>query len=327
MKAALVLELIFGLVGGLGIFLIGMKNMSEGMQAVAGSSLRKMIAAVTSDPLLAVSVGTMVTTLIQSSSITTVMVVGFVNSSVMTLQQAIGVIMGANIDTTITAQIIAFKVTHFALAFIALGFFLQFIFKRDTFKNYGNIVLGLGLIFLGMTLMTEGMEPLRTYPPFTHPITTHIQSANSNERGFDIEFEPLSGNLLLVHAGPDANPLYRIWSDGAWSADQLVFDLGATPGTTLWVQLVPRPNTDEIAMVALDEQMRVVASIWDGATETWTAPQLLGSEIVEIRDFRAFDAAWESLSGDLLVAWGFSVFAEQTRYATRDGQTGAWTTG
>ncbi len=183
------------------------------------------------------------------------------------------------------------------------------------------------LIDTGTTaqLYVRTWDGRQTSEDFTHPITTYIQSANSAERGFDIEFEALTGDLLLVHSGPDANPFYRVWSNGTWSTDQEVFNLGTAPGTTLWIQLVERPGTDDIALVALDDQMRVVASIWDGSS--WNSPMLLGTEIVETRDYRAFDVAWESNSGDLLVAWGFSPFAEQTRYATRSAQTGLWTTG
>jgi len=160
---------------------------------------------------------------------------------------------------------------------------------------------------------------------FTHPMTTHIRSGDTDERGFDIEFESVSGDLLFVQGGPAANPLYRVWREGAWSDEQSVFDLELSPSTLLWVQLVPRAGTDEIALVTLDDQMRIIASVWDG--ESWSPAHLLGTEVVENRGFRAFDAAWESLSGDLLVAWGFDVFSEETRYATRDGQSGAWTTG
>ena len=160
---------------------------------------------------------------------------------------------------------------------------------------------------------------------FTHPIPTNIRSGDTDERGFDIEFEALSGDLLLVHAGTDATPLFRVWRGGTWTDDAPVFDLGPLAGTTLWVQLVARPGTDEVALVTLDDQMRVIATVWDG--DAWSQALILGTEIVTTRRFRAFDAAWETLSGDLLVAWGFSVFAEQTRYATRNGASGSWTTG
>lgn len=158
--------IMIGLLGGLALFLFGIELMSEALKQAAGDGMRKILAKLTTNRFTAVLAGAVVTAIIQSSSVTTVLLVGFISAGLMNFTQAIGVIMGANIGTTITAQIIAFKVTHFALAFIALGFFLQFIFKREAFKNYGNIILGLGLIFLGMTLMSDAMEPLRTYPPF-----------------------------------------------------------------------------------------------------------------------------------------------------------------
>ena len=107
-------DILFKVIGGLGIFLLGMKYMSEGMQAVAGSRLRKMISAVTDNRFAACAIGTLITGIVQSSSVTTVMVVGFVNSGFMTLMQSIGVILGANIGTTVTAQLIAFNITEYA---------------------------------------------------------------------------------------------------------------------------------------------------------------------------------------------------------------------
>jgi phosphate:Na+ symporter len=117
------LEIIFQVCGGLGIFLLGMKNMSEGMQAVAGERLRKMIGAVTNNRLLACGVGTTVTSIVQSSSVTTVMVVGMVNAGLMTLIQAIGVILGANIGTTITGWILVLKIGKYGLPMIGLAAF------------------------------------------------------------------------------------------------------------------------------------------------------------------------------------------------------------
>ncbi|MAB81446.1 MAG: hypothetical protein CMJ89_19065 [Planctomycetes bacterium] len=174
-------------------------------------------------------------------------------------------------------------------------------------------------------LMVRSWDGRRFSEDFPQPITTHIQSSNTGERGFDLEYEDNSGHLMLVHAGPETAPLFRTLIDGQWSADAPVFDLGLAPATVLWVQLVARPGTDEMALVSLDDQQNVIASVWDGSA--WDSGMLLATEIVETRGFRSFDAAWEGLSGDLLVAWGFNVFAEQTRYATRSGQTGLWTNG
>ena len=123
-------KLIFGLVGGLGIFLFGMKIMSEGLQKIAGDRMRKILAALTNNRVIGTLVGIAVTAIIQSSSATTVMVVGFVNAGLMSLVQSIGVILGANIGTTITAQLIAFKITKFALPAIGLGAGLK-LFSRS----------------------------------------------------------------------------------------------------------------------------------------------------------------------------------------------------
>lgn len=160
------LELAFGLTGGLGIFLLGMKNLSEGMQAVAGSSLRRMIAAVTDNRFFAVGVGTVVTTLIQSSSITTVMVVGFVNSGIMTLAQAIGVIMGANIGTTITGWIIALKIGKYGLPLLG-GSAIVYLFSRgDRWRSWAMVFLGIGMVFYGLELMKDACKIIRETPGF-----------------------------------------------------------------------------------------------------------------------------------------------------------------
>lgn len=154
------------LIGGLGIFLLGMKNMSEGMQAVAGEKLRRMINAVTNNRLMACGVGTGITCLIQSSSITTVMVVGMVNAGLMTLVQAIGVILGANIGTTITGWILVLKVGKYGLPIIGIAAFFYLFSKRDKLRFTASIFLGLGMVFYGLQLMKDGFAPLRDMPEF-----------------------------------------------------------------------------------------------------------------------------------------------------------------
>ena len=134
MDGSSIVKLVFELVGGLGIFLLGMKNMSEGMQTVAGSSLRKMIGVVTNNRFLATIVGGFVTCLVQSSSITTVMVVGFVNSGLMQLSQAIGVILGANIGTTITGWILVLKVGKYGLPLLGASAFGYLFSKGDRWR-------------------------------------------------------------------------------------------------------------------------------------------------------------------------------------------------
>ena len=159
-------KLTFGLIGGLGIFLLGMKNMSEGMQSVAGSSLRRMIGLATNNRFLATGVGTLVTTLIQSSSITTVMVVGFVNSGVMTLSQAIGVIMGANIGTTITGWIIALKIGKYGLPLLGIGAFVYLFSKGDRRRSWAMFFMGIGMVFFGLELMKDACKVIRETPDF-----------------------------------------------------------------------------------------------------------------------------------------------------------------
>ncbi len=128
--------------------------------------MKRVLAALTKSRLMGLITGAFVTAIIQSSSVTTVMLVGFVTANLMSLSQAIGIILGADIGTTITAQIVAFKVTKYALVLIAVGFFLIFTGKRERTKQYGQLIMGLGLIFFGMGMMSDAMGPLRTYAPF-----------------------------------------------------------------------------------------------------------------------------------------------------------------
>lgn len=146
-------DILFKVVGGLGIFLLGMKYMSEGMQAVAGSRLRKMISAVTDNRLMACFIGTLITGIVQSSSVTTVMVVGFVNSGFMTLMQAIGVILGANIGTTVTAWIIALKIGKFGLPILGVAAFFFLFSKKERVRYTAMALLGVGMVFFGLSVM------------------------------------------------------------------------------------------------------------------------------------------------------------------------------
>jgi len=156
-----------GLLGGLALFLFGMEQMSDALKAAAGEQMKNLLAKLAMNRFTGALTGAFVTAIIQSSSVTTVLVVGFITAEVMSLSQAVGIIFGANIGTTITAQIIAFKITKYALLLIAIGFGMLFISKTDRIKNYGGMLMGLGLIFFGMGVMSDGMNPLRTYPPFT----------------------------------------------------------------------------------------------------------------------------------------------------------------
>ena len=154
------------LVGGLALFLFGIDQMTSALKAVAGESMRSILARLTSNRYMGAATGAFVTAVIQSSSVTTVLVVGFTTAGLLSFSQSIGIIMGANIGTTITAQIIAFKVSQIALPMIALGFALLFLSKREKVRHYGGIIMGIGLVFFGMNIMGDAMYPLRTYQPF-----------------------------------------------------------------------------------------------------------------------------------------------------------------
>ncbi len=152
--------------GGLGMFLFGIRFMSQSMQEVAGQKLRRVLGQITSNPILAVITGAVVTAVIQSSSTTTVMVVGLVNAGLMTLPQAIGVIMGANIGTSFTAQVIAFNLGDLSLPAIGIGSFVILFSERRSARNIGQTILGFGLLFFGLTVMTDAVAPLRHQPSF-----------------------------------------------------------------------------------------------------------------------------------------------------------------
>ncbi len=155
-----------GLFGGLALFLYGMEMMSDALKAVAGERMKDILAKLTTNRFMGAITGAFVTAIIQSSSVTTVLVVGFITAGLMSLAQSIGVIMGANIGTTITAQIVAFKVTKAALLMIGVGFTMLFASKNERTKQYGGMLMGLGLIFFGMSVMSDAMSPLRSYQPF-----------------------------------------------------------------------------------------------------------------------------------------------------------------
>ena len=166
------LDSFFTLFGGLGLFIYGMRIMGEGLEGAAGDRLKSLLELLTRNRFLGVIVGALVTAIIQSSSATTVMVVGLVNAGIMDLSQAIGVIMGANIGTTVTAQLIAFKLTKLALPAIGLGTIIV-IFGRNKIQRYiGQVVLGFGLLFFGMQTMETALKPLAKLPEFVNFMTS-----------------------------------------------------------------------------------------------------------------------------------------------------------
>lgn len=165
-----VLQTIFGLLGGLAVFIFGMNMMSECLQKVAGEKMKKILALLTKNPVLGVIAGALTTAVLQSSSATTVMAIGFVSAGLMTLPQAISIILGANIGTTITAQIIAFKITDYIYVFVFLGFLIYFLAKSEKLKNIGQTIFAFGLLFLGIETMGSVMKPLASSPIFTDMI-------------------------------------------------------------------------------------------------------------------------------------------------------------
>lgn len=157
-------DVIFGVIGGLGLFIFGMKHLSDGLQMVAGTRLRRVLRSLTQSRFRGVALGAMVTSIVQSSSVTTVMLVGLVNAGIISLFQSASVVIGANIGTTITAQIIAFKVSKYALPGIGLGVAIMLMGRKKKTKLWGQVILALGLIFLGLSTMSGVMKPLKDIP-------------------------------------------------------------------------------------------------------------------------------------------------------------------
>jgi len=184
-----IVTILIALFGGLGLFLYGMTMMSDGLEKSAGSRMEKVIEKMSGNVFMGVLVGTGVTAIVQSSSATTVMVVGFVNAGIMNLSQAIGIIMGANIGTTITAQLVAFELTAVAPVAIAAGTAIKLFSKKSKRKIFGEILLGFGILFLGMDIMKDAMSPLREFEGFN----TLIQSISVDTfwgtvKGFAVGF-------------------------------------------------------------------------------------------------------------------------------------------
>ncbi|MEE0248722.1 Na/Pi cotransporter family protein [Peptacetobacter hiranonis] len=169
------MSIVISLMGGLGLFLYGMNLMGEGLQKSAGTRLKAIIKLLTSNIFMGVLVGTGVTAVIQSSSATTVMVVGFVNAGIMTLKQAIGVIMGANIGTTVTAQLVSFNLNGMAPVALGIGIVLYLFGKNPKVKHIAEILIGFGMLFTGMEFMKDAVEPLRDYKGFTDMLVSFGQ--------------------------------------------------------------------------------------------------------------------------------------------------------
>ncbi|MDT2743064.1 Na/Pi cotransporter family protein [Enterococcus asini] len=221
-------EMLFSFLGGLGIFLFGIKYMGDGLQKAAGDRLREVLNRFTSTPLRAVLAGIIVTGLIQSSSGTTVLAVGLVSAGFMTLRQAIGVIMGANVGTTVTAFIIGFNLSAYALPIIGIGSLLLFFFKRKSLQNIGQILFGFGCLFFGLKLMGTAMEPLKDLPQF-------------NQLMLDVSHIPILGvgigtllTMVLQSSSATIGILQQLYSQGSLALEAaLPILFGDNIGTTI----------------------------------------------------------------------------------------------
>lgn len=160
------MDIVFGLVGGLGLFLYGMNVMAAGLEKTAGDKMKRIIEVLTSNRVMGVIVGAIVTVLVQSSSASTVMVVGFVNAGLMNLTQAVGVIMGANIGTTVTAQLVSIDLSNIAPIFVGIGVAIWLFSPNKRIKNIAEILIGFGILFIGMDFMKNAVKPLREYEGF-----------------------------------------------------------------------------------------------------------------------------------------------------------------
>ena len=247
--------LLFGLLGGLALFLYGMEQMSDGLKKTAGDRIRSILSALTNNRLIGLTVGAFVTMVIQSSSATTVMLVSFVQAQLMTFVQSLGVILGADIGTTITAQLIASNLTDYALLMIAIGFGIRMFSKNDTSKHLGEIIMGFGILFFGMKLMSDAMIPLRTYTPFIDLL-----------KGLE---NPLLGLLigavftaLIQSSGAFAGIIIVLAQQGLLTLDAgipLIF--GANLGTCITAGLASIGATREAKRVALAHTLFKVGGI------------------------------------------------------------------
>ncbi|SFK27148.1 phosphate:Na+ symporter [Marinilactibacillus piezotolerans] len=221
-------QIIFQFLGGLGIFLFGLKYMGDGLQRSAGDNLRDILNKFTSTPFRAVLAGIVVTVLIQSSSGTTVLTVGLVSAGFMKLKQAIGIVMGANIGTTVTAFIIGFDIGAYALPIIAVGALLLFFFKRPFINSLGQVIFGFGALFYGLELMGDGLRPLEDLEVFTNAMVTLSHNP---------VLGVISGTLftfMMQSSSATIGILQELYSQGSMSLDAaLPILFGSNIGTTI----------------------------------------------------------------------------------------------
>ena len=227
------LQIAFGLLGGLAIFVYGMNMMSECLQKAAGEKMKSILALLTKNPVLGVIAGALTTAVLQSSSATTVMAIGFVSAGLMSLPQAISIIFGANIGTTMTAQIIAFKISDYIYIIIFIGFIVSFIAKSEKVKSIGQTIFAFGLLFLGIETMGDVMKPLASSPVFTDLIESYPLYYEMGEKTM-----PLAEDVVLKDssADPQAEAVETTGADAVAAAINADPDNWTTYNTTLVVQ-------------------------------------------------------------------------------------------
>jgi phosphate:Na+ symporter len=229
--------------GGLGLFILGMKTMTDGLQMSAGDRIKNILGAVSSNRFLGFATGAGVTALVQSSSATTVMLISFVSAGMMSLPQAVGVILGANVGTTVTAQMIAFKLTKLALPAIALGVSLKFFSKKRKNRYMGEIILGFGLLFFGMDIMKMGLSPIKGDPTFIGFFTQFDAQTTGG-----LIFCVVTGAMVTIMVQSSSATIgltMTLASQGLLSFPAaLALVLGENIGTTITAQLATIGATD-----------------------------------------------------------------------------------
>ena len=287
----MVKEMIFGIVGGLGLFLFGMGIMSNGLKDIAGQKLKDILGALTKHRVLGVLMGALTTALIQSSSATTVMIVGFVNAGLLTLKQALCVVLGANIGTTFTAWLVStfgiggLKITAYALPAIGIGFLLRTVGKTRKIKSFGNILLGFGLLFVGIGFMKDAFSPLRD--------STEVQRALI-WLGQNPLLAVLAGTVLtmLLQSSSASIMIVQVLAfQGAFGTDWHVaaqvaipFILGDNIGTTITAELAALQTSRNSKRVARGHTMFNVIGVAYMLPLVWTG--LFGNIVEWITPFR-----------------------------------------
>lgn len=302
----LVQDVLFYALGGLGIFLFGIKYMSEGLQNVAGERMREFLEKGTKTPLRGIITGALVTALIQSSSGTTVLTVGLVNAGLLTLRQAIGVIMGANIGTTLTAYLIGFKLEHYALPIISVGVIMLFFIKNKKLANLGQVFFGFGMLFYGMSVMGEGLKPLKEWDYFLYLMA-------------NVEDNPLLGvgigtvfTFVVQSSSATIGVLQKLAEQGAVTYYQAVPILfGDNIGTTVTALLASIGTTVAARRAALTHTLFNL-----GGTVIFLPLFLLGifPEVIRLVTnyffvlLPGFEGTWETLNIRMQIAQTHGVF-------------------